>query len=350
MFTDPVTVAWTLVSRPWDGADGYLDDVAADWRDGSPHWVVADGDDSPVGVVGLRRHDERSAGLRYLVAPWARGRGVALRACHAAAEFAFGALGVSRLTWEAIVGNHVARLVAHRLGFRFEGTRRAAAEQRGVPVDLWTGALLPGELRDPSAPPPADYPTARRRAAVLSRPQPSLPTEHPQLRLRPLRDDDVDLVAAACRDQESIRWTTLPQPYSRGMAVGFVHQYAIGGWRRGDMAVFALADPADKYCGAIDLRLSHPDPAISDIGFNTAPWARGRGFMTAAVEAVCRFGFRELGFTRIEWKAYVGNVASRRVAQKAGFTMEGTVHSESIQRGRRMDCWIGAKVNTDDED
>jgi hypothetical protein len=47
----------------------------------------------------------------------------------------------------------------------------------------------------------------------------------------------------------------------------------------------------------------------------------------------------ELGLGRIEWWANVGNYASRRVAEKAGFTMEGTARARLLHRGVRVDGW-----------
>jgi RimJ/RimL family protein N-acetyltransferase len=63
----------------------------------------------------------------------------------------------------------------------------------------------------------------------------------------------------------------------------------------------------------------------------------GRG-----ARALAGWGFRELGLTRIQWRAEVGNDASRRIAEKAGFTMEGLVRQGYDDRGRRHDCWIGS--------
>lgn len=345
IFEDPQIIDWTLVAIDWDGQarQGYLDAVSAAWRDGSARWVIADEADKVVGTVSVNRENDRSAELVYSVAPWARRGHVALRACHAAASFAFTEMGIARLIWGAKVGNHVSRLIATRLGFSHEGIARAAVAQRGVPIDVWTAAMLPGELRGLDDP-PAGYSLSRRRAQVLSAPQPTLATSLPDLKLRPPADADIDKVMMACRDPEVLRWTTITLPYPRSRAEGFVHDYAAGGWRAGTMAVFALADADDQYCGAIDLRLGNPDPAISEIGFNTAPWARGKGYMTAAVRAICEFGFEEFGFTRIEWKAFVGNAGSRRVAEKAGFTVEGTVRNDAVQRGMRVDSWIGAIV------
>jgi RimJ/RimL family protein N-acetyltransferase len=37
----------------------------------------------------------------------------------------------------------------------------------------------------------------------------------------------------------------------------------------------------------------------------------------------------------------VGNEGSRRVAQKLGFTMEGTCRARLLHRGERVDAWVG---------
>jgi RimJ/RimL family protein N-acetyltransferase len=52
---------------------------------------------------------------------------------------------------------------------------------------------------------------------------------------------------------------------------------------------------------------------------NVDPPARGRGVATEAVNAVSGWAFRRLGVDLIEWHAEVGNDASRRVAERAGF-------------------------------
>lgn len=49
-----------------------------------------------------------------------------------------------------------------------------------------------------------------------------------------------------------------------------------------------------------------------------------QGFMTEAVQAIVSFLFIEVGFHRLEVAHAVRNPASGRVAQKCGFTYEGT--------------------------
>jgi len=49
----------------------------------------------------------------------------------------------------------------------------------------------------------------------------------------------------------------------------------------------------------------------AEVGYWLAAGARGRGIASAAVVALCRWGFEELGLQRIGWQALVGNWASR---------------------------------------
>jgi len=62
--------------------------------------------------------------------------------------------------------------------------------------------------------------------------------------------------------------------------------------------------------------------------------------MTAAARLVCRWGFEDLGLQRIEWWAGVGNEGSWRVAEKVGFTREGTCRRRLPHRETRLDGWV----------
>ncbi|GAA1382129.1 GNAT family N-acetyltransferase [Catellatospora chokoriensis] len=166
------------------------------------------------------------------------------------------------------------------------------------------------------------------------------------LTLRPARLDDAPGILIACTDPESRRWTTVPLDYDPEKAVGWVTGYAPGWWERRQGAAFVLADADDAYVGQIDLRVSG-DPQVADIGFLTAPHARGHGYMSAALRAVAEWGIRELGLARVEWKAHVGNDGSRRVAERAGFTYEGVQRSGCAHRGERRDAWTAALVRED---
>jgi RimJ/RimL family protein N-acetyltransferase len=168
-----------------------------------------------------------------------------------------------------------------------------------------------------------------------------------RLLLRPWRAEDAEAVHRACQDPDIRRWTTVPDPYQRSDAEYFVNDVGTGAWARGTGALFAIADPDDAYAGAMGLRLSPVDRLAGDVGFNVAPHARARGYCTAALAAVCAWAFATLHLARIEWRAHVGNEASKRVAEKAGFTIEGVQRAGVAHRGERRDAWVGALLADD---
>ena len=60
-------------------------------------------------------------------------------------------------------------------------------------------------------------------------------------------------------------------------------------------------------------------------GYWAAPWARNRGATTRALVLVCRWGFDVLGLRLVNLMTLPGNIASERVAQKAGFVLVAVV-------------------------
>ena len=55
----------------------------------------------------------------------------------------------------------------------------------------------------------------------------------------------------------------------------------------------------------------------------------------------------ELGLAVVTWYAVVGNEASRRVAEKAGYTIEGTLRRGAKHRGVLVDTWVGSILAED---
>ncbi|MBQ1074665.1 GNAT family N-acetyltransferase [Micromonospora sp. C31] len=353
---DPDIQRWTTVPRPYlpEHAHRFVTEAATtDWAAGiaAPFAVCDAATGELVGSCGLVSIDPilRSGEIGYWTAPWARGAGVSVRAARAVARWAFASLRLRRLIWQAEVGNHASRLVAFRAGFRVEGRLRLADPAPGGSPEGWIGSLLPGEVPAPGETGPAGPGTLQaRRAAVFGAPPPVLfaTTGATEVRLRPMEEHDLDAIVDTCRDPETIRWTSVPDPYERADAESYLH-HTRGTWAGGSSACFVVADADDRYVGTIDLRLSAADPLLADVGFMADPRARGRGHLSAALTALGTWGFTTLGLARIEWRANVGNTASRRVAEKAGFTVEGIARGGLTHRDQRVDVWVGALLAAD---
>ena len=130
-----------------------------------------------------------------------------------------------------------------------------------------------------------------------------------------IRDD----LVASCNDPDMVRWTAVPHPYTGEHAGDFlaeppedVHRWAY------------VVD--GRYCGNIELR---PGGVL---GYNTAPWARGQGLTARALRLVAAHAHAQ-GLRRLELHIAVNNAASRRTAEKAGYTFAGLLPDPVRLRG-----------------
>jgi RimJ/RimL family protein N-acetyltransferase len=146
--------------------------------------------------------------------------------------------------------------------------------------------------------------------------------------LRPSTERDVTAIRAVYSEPDIRYWmgwgNELPD---EAEALANVERSA-DAWRAGTWAVFRIVDPAtDEVVGGVNLRFG--DVEIAEVSYFLRASARGRGLATRAVRLVSRWAFDELGIERIELRVHPENEASRRVAERAGFT------SECIERASR---------------
>ncbi|MCX4629577.1 MULTISPECIES: GNAT family N-acetyltransferase [unclassified Streptomyces] len=167
-----------------------------------------------------------------------------------------------------------------------------------------------------------------------------------RLFLRPFAPSDAEEVYAACQDPGIQRWTLVPSPYERAHAEGWVSELSPRGWRDDTAYAFAVRLGAEGPLVAA-LGVHVRGPGAYEIGYWTAKEHRGRGYMTEAVRGVAHWVFTGVGAGRLEWRAAVGNTASRTVAERAGFRVEGTLRAGLDLRGTLRDCWIGALLPSD---
>jgi RimJ/RimL family protein N-acetyltransferase len=162
--------------------------------------------------------------------------------------------------------------------------------------------------------------------------------------LRPPSDADAEAIVRACDDPVTARFLyVLPSPYTLQDARDYLRA-AEAKWADGG-AEFTITENG-RYVGAIGVR--PPDAwGVAAIGYLAAPWARGKGVVTKATRAVTEWLF-DHGVERVELHAAVENIASLRVAFKAGFQEEGRRRDAKVGRdGRRTDIITLARIPRD---
>lgn len=156
--------------------------------------------------------------------------------------------------------------------------------------------------------------------------------------LRPMVEADREAVFGVLSSEPDIsRWTRIPWPYEREHLDQFFSLVATWHRTRSD-AVFAITPVHDRdelvgclgvhrIGGAWRPRSSFlPD----EPGYWLASSARGRGFMSDALQLACRWLLDELQRPQVNIQTKAGNRASRAVIERVGFRFTGTVPANQI--------------------
>src|SRR5438874_11836926 len=144
--------------------------------------------------------------------------------------------------------------------------------------------------------------------------------------IRPYRQEDSDALYEAVRESIAEVSPWLPwchENYSIDESREFVStrkkSAADGEWY--SFGVFEK--DSGKFLGGVGLNFINRVHLMANLGYWVRTSSVGRGVATSATRLAARFGLEELGLHRIEIVVAVDNLASRRVAEKAGAVREG---------------------------
>lgn len=162
-----------------------------------------------------------------------------------------------------------------------------------------------------------------------------MPIRTPRLLIRPKQVGDGAITSAAVAEtwdelHKWMRWAENRDAFTaESMEVRNRHVMASFILREGIelIGVEAATGTAVVWCGLLDIDWQGRH---CDAGYWVRKTAQGRGFATEAANALVRYAIGALGMRRIGLTHSGGNEASRRIAERLGFSFEG------IQRGANL--------------
>jgi RimJ/RimL family protein N-acetyltransferase len=164
--------------------------------------------------------------------------------------------------------------------------------------------------------------------------------------LRPLATEHLDDVTALLDDPDVLRFTRLPVPPPPGYAREWLERYEAGRLD-GTREAFAALDDDGRFVGlALAVDIDREGREV-ELGYITAPAARGRGVATVMLDALTRWAFDELGALRVTLIIDVENAASSRVAERCGYVLEGVMRSSYLKDDVRVDAGLWSRLPTD---
>jgi [ribosomal protein S5]-alanine N-acetyltransferase len=177
---------------------------------------------------------------------------------------------------------------------------------------------------------------------------PTLTVATPRLDVRPLEPEDADAVGPVFADKQTQRWLPFPQEFGPIEAIGFCTEMAAERRDSGAGDHYGIVRREDqRLVGCLWTKRTDWASKVTEVAYAVAPEARGYGVAPEAVDALTIALLLEHDFQRLEVRVAPGNTASRRVAEKAGFTYEGLLRNAGHVHSGRVDLEVWSFVVAD---
>lgn len=117
---------------------------------------------------------------------------------------------------------------------------------------------------------------------------------------------------------------------------------------REDLTMLLFLKGTNTLVGGSGLHRIDWDIPKFEIGYWCRKRFQGQGYITESTEAIARFAFGTLGAKRVEIRCDLKNVKSRRVPDRLGFKLEGTLRNNTLSTsGELRDTLVFAKIEGD---
>ncbi len=146
--------------------------------------------------------------------------------------------------------------------------------------------------------------------------------ETDRLSLREFTSSDVDNLYALHNDPEVMRFINGGKATPREV---IENESLPAILRQGDRWA-AIERATGEFVGWFSLKIVPGEPSERELGYRLHTKAWGKGYATEGSRALLRYGFTELGLTRVVANTMTVNTASRRVMQKCGLAYLRTFH------------------------
>ncbi|HZA19339.1 MAG TPA: GNAT family N-acetyltransferase [Actinomycetota bacterium] len=148
--TDPNVLRFTYISAPFtrENARAWIQRYIDGWADGTrAGFSIQSMEGTFFGMAAVIEfsRETRQGEIGYILAPEARGRGVATAALRLLGDWAIGELGLARVELRIAADNSASIAVAERCGFAYEGTLRSLYFKDGLRADTAIYSRLPDD-------------------------------------------------------------------------------------------------------------------------------------------------------------------------------------------------------------
>jgi RimJ/RimL family protein N-acetyltransferase len=174
---------------------------------------------------------------------------------------------------------------------------------------------------------------------------PTLTVATPRVQLRPVVADDAKEIGAVFADPKTRRWLPVAPEDEQIDGLAWCTKAATERRDSGAGDHYGVLRREDgRLVGCLWTGRTDWVARCTDVSYAVGEDARGFGLAPEAVDALAVALLLEHGFQRVEIRVAPGNLASRRVAEKAGFTYEGLLRNAGTVHGGRIDVQVWSLV------
>jgi RimJ/RimL family protein N-acetyltransferase len=172
----------------------------------------------------------------------------------------------------------------------------------------------------------------------VSLPTPTLHTH--RLVLRRFADSDADALWSLHSDAHVLRYWDSPPWTEPSRAQAFLERCRRMEDEELGVRVVMERSSDGAFLGWCTLNDWNPDFRSTNLGYCLAEAAWGQGYATEAARTLLGWAFDNLDLNRVQAECDTRNAASRRVLEKLGFTLEGTLREDVTVDGVVSDSWV----------
>lgn len=166
------------------------------------------------------------------------------------------------------------------------------------------------------------------------------------VQLRKFQASDAQDVAKYADNQKIAKWLRdiFPHPYTLADAEWYVNDCAANSETRQCLRAIVVDG---EVVGSVGVYLQNDVGCKNaELGYWLGEPFWGQGIATAAIKELCAFVFHHYDVVRIYAEPFADNTGSRRVLEKAGFVLEGTLRNSVFKNGEFHDSCIYALLRS----
>lgn len=164
-------------------------------------------------------------------------------------------------------------------------------------------------------------------------------------KLKPI--EDKASIFKNINNKDILNKITLEYPYTEENYQSFINHFEKEQNEMNPSSFSFIIDVAGEAVGAISINAGKnlESQHKAEIGYWLGKEYWSQGIVTEAVKLLCDFAFKNLNKIKLTIGFLEDNIASKRVAEKNGFTYEYTKRKESFKDGKYKDLIYFTKFN-----